>query len=570
MTAFFCVSFSSWLIAAQPSSAAFRQGQSHFETTPHYFPRGWQEVDQDENRLRDYQGFNHIQNFGGGVAARDINGDHRIDLAVVTEEGLRWYYQGPNGQWEPQGILPDVNAAAFIFDITGNGALDIVGGEIAHLEERKVVNPAQLHIWPGPDGTPLNEECRFPSVFEPSRNMFGLAAGDANNDGRLDLFMAHWSQGARREEPHLWLNEGNCSYFPADASWGIYGNFEGRDFSFTPFFSDIDNNGYPDLLVTSDYETSQYFTHNGKDRYINRTRPDIIDDQNGMGAAAGDFNNDGLIDWFATAVWSDETPSEETEKGVYGNWGTTGNRLYQNTGNGEFANVSREAGISNGNWGWGACAADFNNDGRLDLYHVNGFALPKLQLDKNPTQPFAWQPSRLFIQNEKGTFDEQAQEWGVAEPNEGRAVACFDHGRDGDIDFLYTQAHGPSRFFINTLNDHPDTAQPYLGIIPKGIQGNLAAAGAKIYLFPETGDDQMREIRIGGNFLGQHPPEAHFGLGGTKNIQTVLIQWPGKPARYTTLRDIKPNQWIVVNHPERVKAGEPEWEPLPDSAKIAP
>ena len=100
------------------------------------------------------------------------------------------------------------------------------------------------------------------------------------------------------------------------------------------------------------------------------------------------------------------------------------------------------------------------------------------------------------------------------------------------------------------------------------VEGNLAAAGAKVYLFPDQGGAQVREIQLGGNFIGQHPPEAHFGLGDAERVERLLIQWPEKPAVYTAIENIEANQWIVVNHPERVKAGEPSWFPVPESAKL--
>ncbi|MGM0564906.1 MAG: CRTAC1 family protein [Pseudomonadota bacterium] len=542
----------------------FVQATAAFNPPTTYYPRQWHRaIGADLSWREKYARFNQAQGFAGGIAARDINGDHRIDIVSLYQGGYNRYDQLASGRFEHGLQQESGNSGLLIADINHDGELDLMVGEAGFFSvDSQAPTEPSYHVHLGPDWLKKND-CMPLATNERQRNSYSFAMGDVDLNGLNDLVTSNWTLRSSPEEPRLWLAQGGCNYTPAEKEQGLYGHTGSKDLSFTPILSDLNNNGLLDLLVASDFETSQYFINRGNGRFANQTNPLVIDDQNGMGATAADFNNDGLIDWFVTAVYDRENGPKGL-KDLYANWGGLGNRLYQNTGNGQFRNVSEAAGINDGAWGWGACAADFNNDGHLDIYHVNGFLTDDFKYHASVDGKFSEKPSRLFINNGDGTFSERAAEWGLDEPNEGRGVACFDHGRDGDIDLAYSQGYGETRLFINRLNDSAESFGNYFGIIPQGIKGNLAAAGAKIYVFPDNHPHQMREIQLGGNFLGQHPPEAHFGLGNAERIKTVLIQWPGKPARYTTIQNIEANQWVVAKHPDLVRNGEKHWYSLSD------
>ena len=83
----------------------------------------------------------------------------------------------------------------------------------------------------------------------------------------------------------------------------------------------------------------------------------------------------------------------------------TGNRLSENDGRGGFTDVSVRAGTRVGYWGWASCFADFDNDGNLDIFHVNGFSSGGVE-----DSEFWADPSRLFMSNRDGTFAERSSE----------------------------------------------------------------------------------------------------------------------------------------------------------------
>ncbi len=134
----------------------------------------------------------------------------------------------------------------------------------------------------------------------------------------------------------------------------------------------------------------------------------------GGGVAAGDINNDGLIDLFFT-----------------GNM--VGNKLFLNKGNLKFDDISKSAGVQgDSRWFTGVTMADVNNDGYLDIYcSVGGKFKPKENL--------------LFINNGDLTFTESAKKYGVADVGNSVQATFFDYDNDGDLD-LYVANYPPTRF----------------------------------------------------------------------------------------------------------------------------
>ena len=201
---------------------------------------------------------------------------------------------------------------------------------------------------------------------------WSTAAADYDKDGDVDLFLTHWTQSGGPN--HLWQNNGDGSFSPVDVTAGITGITDtGYDLSFTPNFADLNNDGWPDIVLASDFGTSQVFHNNGNGTFTNTTQA-VINDENGMGAALGDYDNDGDLDWFVSSIYeADGVPD--------GGWRTSGNRLYRNRGDGTFDDATDQAGVRPGHWGWGSVFADLNNDGHEDIFHVNGWEHPLFEND---------------------------------------------------------------------------------------------------------------------------------------------------------------------------------------------
>jgi enediyne biosynthesis protein E4 len=288
-----------------------------------------------------------------------------------------------------------------------------------------------------------------------------------------------------------------------------------RDHSFTASFAAIDNDGVPDLFWARDFGTSGLFSGLGDGSFSGPgSVGGIPSDENGMGMAVGDFDNDGRLDWFVTSIF-DPTPASPEDPD--GNWGRTGNRLYR-LGDDGWEDTSISAGVRDGGWGWGACARDFDLDGDLDLFHVNGF------FGAMATE-FHADAARLFVNDGAAHFSEQAAQRGIADTGQGRAVVCADLDSDGDIDVFVQNSGsdvlGSSRLFLNNAA----VAGHGISITLRQAGMNPDAVGARVHLRRSDGLTQMRELEAGGNFLGMHPIGAHFGLGAN-DITAIQVRWP--------------------------------------------
>ena len=475
-----------------------------------------------------------------GVAVGDYDGDGWFDLYIAqgdTGPNLLYRNESQGGDFAftdvaaAAGVTMDSNdktAGPAFVDFDGDGDEDLFVGGVEY-------SPVKVFRNDG-DGsfTDITATAGLSGINR--ENSVSMAFGDYDQDGDLDLFIAHWTFTDDELPPgspqFLWRNDGDGSFTDVsdETLMSAAAISFGLDYTFTPNFADIDNDGDLDLLLVSDNNTSQVIVNNGDQggglyTFSRITDESVITDQAGMGAAVADFDNDGDLDWFVSSI-------EEQ-----GNRDRDGNRYYRNEGNGVFDEDTGRVGLRSGYWGWAACAADFNNDGHLDIFHVNGMR------EIAGTSEFVLDPSRLFIADGDGTFSEVSEQVGIFDQRQGRGVVCFDGDRDGDVDiFVANNGTLPALFRNdggNTLNwVNVDLAAP---------APNTAAIGARIYLVGD-GFTQMREIRSGNNYVSHDPTEQHFGLGELGTVPSIRVVWPD--GSETERLDVAANQHITVSYPD--------------------
>jgi len=466
-----------------------------------------------------------------GAAAGDYDDDGYIDLYVVggdadTPNLLYRNLGGGTLRFEERGLAAGAriagrrSAGPVFADVDSDGHLDLFVGAVENDAPALLINNG--------DGTFADRSAQSGLGAPARQHTFSASFADYDLDGDLDAALSHWqwkeavvSADPIGDTETLWQNRGDGTFAgvstPSALSSAI--GDDGTDYTFAPNFADIDSDGYPDLLIAADFGTSQVFINNRDGTFSDITTA-TISDENGMGATVGDYDNDGDLDWFVTAIAAEGVPQDN---------GFTGNRLYRNDGTGSFEDVTDAAGVRIGGWGWAACFADFDNDGQLDIFHVNGWYDDR----------FSELPARLFMADGAGGFTESAIEAGVTTDRQGRGVVCADFDRDGDIDLFIVNNRNFAELYENRL----DVDRHWLTVRLRSNGANTRGIGARVWA-TAGGVTQMREIRIGNNFVSQHVAEAHFGLGGADRIAELRVAWPN--GEETLLTDVMADQVLRI------------------------
>jgi hypothetical protein len=303
--------------------------------------------------------------------------------------------------------------------------------------------------------------------------------------------------------------------------------------------ADLHGTGYPDLFVANDYGVSELYINQKGKGFVEAGKETGVGyaPKSGMTASVGDILNTGHYGIFVSNI---------AEEGVLvqGNnlWmpqpGTSGNNL-------KFENVANAMGVELGGWAFGAQFGDFNNDGFLDLYQVNGNV--SLNRDRSYWYDYSkvaggnrtiisdaanWPPlegrslsgyqeKRVWINDGAGQFKEVSQVVGVRDRYDGRSVALADFDNNGSLDAVVANQKGPVLLYKN----HVDPGNEWIEFQLTGRSSNRSAIGAEVRLFWNH-QEQLQEVSGGSGFCSQNSRRLHFGLGKGAKVDRVEIRWP--------------------------------------------
>ena len=326
-----------------------------------------------------------------GIAIADINGDDLEDLYVCQPAGL------PNRLFlrNADGTLRDVSAASGVdwLDLS-NSALFI---DLDNDGDQDLVLVLRWSMLVHENDGQGRFEVR--KVVETKFNLMSLVAADYDLDGDLDLYACGYSPGPETGPTDIFANpvpyhdannggrnflmrnEGELHFKDVTEDVGLDEN--NRRFSFAAAWEDYDRDGDLDLYVANDFgRNNLYRNDDGKFADV-AAEAGVEDIAAGMSVSWSDYDHDGWVDLYVSNMFSSAGNRIAYQRQFKSNAEADtisqlrrharGNTLFRNLGNGKFADVSVDAGVTMGRWAWGSNFADINNDSFEDIYVANGF-----------------------------------------------------------------------------------------------------------------------------------------------------------------------------------------------------
>jgi hypothetical protein len=487
--------------------------------------------------------------FTGGVAVGDIDGDGWPDVVLTRPElATLVYINQRDGSFSelsgaPVGDLlnvPGANGVALV-DVDLDGDLDLLiarvgfGGPVLLLNH--LPGPFEdASVVAGLDG---GDEQRLHAAFS-------LATGDFDRDGRVDLYLTEWTGetrcGGAHERLYRGLGAGGTRYFE-DVTGRMGVTLTGLRspvaWSFAAGFTDLDADGWPDLLVTGDFGTSRLFYGRGSDAYLEATESAGVGTEGfGMGATVADFNGDGRFDIYVTSV---------TFR-IALDWQRSGNRMYLGESARRFRDATSESGTQSGGWGWGVAALDSDHDGDMDIVSAAGLH----------NQLGAHHSPLVYYENSgDAVFTERASQVGLTNTQPTRGLVVFDYDRDGDQDVLIVR-HGDTPLLYR--NDGGAALGDWLRVRAQGTRGNRQGLGAVVRVTVD-GRTWLAETNSVTHFLGQSEQVAHVGLGAAAQSRVATVQVTFLGGHVVTLENVALNQELTVVEPDL---------PFPNAPAVVP
>jgi hypothetical protein len=387
----------------------------------------------------------------------------------------------------------------------------------------------------------------------------GCAFGDFDRDGYVDLYVAHYlsrewesvapggertckfmniaipcgPQPLKSEPDVLYRNLGNGTFADITKAAGV--SIPRGHYGFSVLFTDLDDDGWPDIYVASDSVPSLFFRNLQNGTFAEQALRSGIavggdgHQQAGMGVDVGDYDGDGRLDLIKTTFSQDYTT------------------IYRNLGGGLFSDVSVQAGMRLGpQLGWGVGFVDLDNDGRLDVFVSNGHIWTNI--DDTRTSTYL-QKKQVYRNIGGGRFQEVSREVGgaVLEPKSSRGTAFGDFDNDGDIDVLVVNNDEPPTLLRN------DTAGGrWITVRLEGTASNRDAIGAHVTI-EAAGTRQIAEVRSGGSYISNNDVRVHFGLGDRTKVDRLQIRWPN--GHIETAADLLSNRFYVAREGSGVREG---------------
>lgn len=551
------------------------------------------------NRLTDDNPSFSILNYpyfynGGGVAVGDLNNDSLPDLFFT-------------GNMVKSGLFLNHGNLRFE-DITGQSGITTTGWcsgvTLVDLNE-----DGWLDIYVCRSGLP-NASDRTNLLYINNHNLTFTEAGakyglddpgystqasffDYDLDGDLDMFLINqsdpkFSRGyldyiktrTQKSDPplgnKLYRNDGG-HFTNVTAMAGIGSNV--FTFSLGLSTTDINGDGWPDIYVANDFEEQDYlYINNGDGTFSDRMAEK--EDHNSlfsMGVDIADYNNDQLPDIVVLDMLPEGNVEQKMHMGAdnytrYSYQFDNGmfyqymrNVLQKNNGDGTFSEIGQLAGVSNTDWSWSPLLADYDNDGRKDLFVTNGYKHDNTNMEfmvyaadqsqhiqqggKAPSireyishMPGISLPNYIFRNTGNDHFENKIKEWGLDQSTFSHGAAYADLDHDGDLDLVTNNTDDYAGIYQNHASDKHENS--FLNIRLKGDARNQTAIGAKVYAWAGGENFYLEQSPVRG-YQSSVDHQLHLGLGAIKQLDSIRVIWPDQTSQLLT--NVAVNKMMVLS-----------------------
>jgi hypothetical protein len=499
-----------------------------------------------------------------GIAIGDFDGDGWLDVFVANFglPGQLFRNLGRTGKGAmafedvtvPAGIDGIFRGASAVFaDIDNDGDKDLFVGRdgVDRLLENQLHETGTAtfvdatHKWrldaPGAGGNP-------------NRRTAGAVFGDYDGDGRVDLYLSthesRLNETAFMPQDRLFWNAG--SYFVEVTHLLQAPGAPEERASFAAMWLDVDDDGDPDLIVSSDHDSfgiasysrpgtvwlNEGPTRSGADGRQWQFR-DVGKDSgfalypdgkgqglNAMGLDVGDVDGDGVAEIAMSNIGPNVLMARQAKRNGIPQFqdraARAGLARTWLAWHPKTPGTARRAAWHDMSVTWGIHLMDGDNDGDLDLFAAGGS--PPAGPTVNPMFGRRPVPNSWFVNDGKGHFSESGQRAGLADMEAGMGTAVADLDRDGWLDLVVANYRGPLRIFRNrgaTLwSDHQA-----LSVTLEDSTGNRDALGAVVRVTDDRGRRQHCNYVQRPGLSGGTPPTCHIGLAG-RAVAKVEIVWP--------------------------------------------
>ncbi len=324
--------------------------------------------------------------------------------------------------------------------------------------------------------------------------------------------------------------------------------------------SDINDDGYPDIYIANDYYLPDVM-------YINQQDGSFKDETKqrtnqvsmfGMGVDIDDISQDGKQDIFVLDMAAADHIRSKTlmasmdtrqfsllvdrlrfqHQYMY-------NALQVNDGTAKFKNLSQMAGIAKTDWSWAGLIADYDLDGKKDIFVTNGYRRYGLDNDFKQrvraaklryqnqvpldikkelyySMPEGQLPNAMYKNKGELHFKNVASQWGLTDSTYSNGAAMADLDQDGDLDIIINNIDQEMSLYRNLAADR--ALGHYLQV---NVEGDNSESMAKVYLHQAGKPVQVAEVKRVRGYRSAVSPTAHFGMQTDEGIDSLIVLWPG-------------------------------------------